>query len=307
MGFTNATSNTFPPTTLRPLYRIWRDWCIGDSLGYLNDNFLYLETLSNSLSSSKYDKTGGAINGNVTVIGTVDNNANLRLGDRGDNSFVHFHTNLSAIAWNKLVSAGDSAIIFSDGTKETGKLVIAPWSDREVGTQQGGAGIRIDSQGVVSIGAPGISYPGAAAYWSTVFGAGGAFGSNKVGFMWRLPSLYASVDNNLQWIISTSSDYRIKTNIQTFNSSLNEIKQLRPVKYDAITPEGEITNKNLTGLIAHEVQEIYPEVVLGTKDQVNEKGDPIYQTVNYAGLVPMLIKAVQELTAKVEELEAKLK
>lgn len=48
MGFTNASSNTFPPTTLQPLYRIWRDWCIGDSLGYLNDNFLYLETLINN-------------------------------------------------------------------------------------------------------------------------------------------------------------------------------------------------------------------------------------------------------------------
>lgn len=52
MGFTNATSNTFPPTTLQPLYRIWRDWCIGDSLGYMNDNFLYLETLINTLSSN---------------------------------------------------------------------------------------------------------------------------------------------------------------------------------------------------------------------------------------------------------------
>lgn len=52
MGFTNASSNTFPPTTLQPLYRIWRDWCIGDSLGYMNDNFLYLETLVNNLSAS---------------------------------------------------------------------------------------------------------------------------------------------------------------------------------------------------------------------------------------------------------------
>lgn len=52
MGFTNASNNTFPPTTLQPLYRIWRDWCIGDSLGYLNDNFLYLETLLSTLSSN---------------------------------------------------------------------------------------------------------------------------------------------------------------------------------------------------------------------------------------------------------------
>lgn len=52
MGFTNASSNAFPPATLQPLYRIWRDWCIGDSLGYMNDNFLYLETLINTLSSN---------------------------------------------------------------------------------------------------------------------------------------------------------------------------------------------------------------------------------------------------------------
>lgn len=51
MGFTNASSNTFPPTTLQPPYKIWKDWCIGDSLGYLNDNIAYLETLVNTLSS----------------------------------------------------------------------------------------------------------------------------------------------------------------------------------------------------------------------------------------------------------------
>jgi hypothetical protein len=51
MGFTNNTNNAFPPAVLQPLYRIWRDWCMGDSLGYLNDNFLYLDTTIRSLSS----------------------------------------------------------------------------------------------------------------------------------------------------------------------------------------------------------------------------------------------------------------
>jgi hypothetical protein len=66
MGFTNNTNNTFPPSPLQPLYRIWRDWCIGDSLGYLNDNFLYLETLINSVSASRGIVLQQAYNENST-------------------------------------------------------------------------------------------------------------------------------------------------------------------------------------------------------------------------------------------------
>ena len=53
-----------------------------------------------------------------------------------------------------------------------------------------------------------------------------------------------------------------------------------------------------TGVLAHELKELYPEYVSGQKD-----GERM-QTVNYAGLIPHLVSAIQALTKRVEELES---
>jgi len=81
----------------------------------------------------------------------------------------------------------------------------------------------------------------------------------------------------------TTSDYRIKENIQLLNNTYN-VDNLRPVAYFN-TKSG---NKDV-GLIAHELQEIYPELVTGEKDGEN------LQSVNYTGLIPILIKEIQDL------------
>jgi hypothetical protein len=53
------------------------------------------------------------------------------------------------------------------------------------------------------------------------------------------------------------------------------------------------------GLIAHELQEYYPYLVTGIKD------GPINQSVNYTGLIPVLIKEIQELKQRINLLENK--
>jgi hypothetical protein len=55
------------------------------------------------------------------------------------------------------------------------------------------------------------------------------------------------------------------------------------------------------GLIAHELQEVYPFLVNGTKD--NET----YQTINYMGLIALLIKETKELKQNVKELKERVK
>ncbi len=88
----------------------------------------------------------------------------------------------------------------------------------------------------------------------------------------------------------TSSDQRLKTNIQDSSYGLAEVLQLRSVKYDRNT-------NHEVGLIAQEVEAVLPEFV-GESDG--------YKTVNYGQMVSVLIKAVQELTAEVNALKAKL-
>ena len=92
-----------------------------------------------------------------------------------------------------------------------------------------------------------------------------------------------------------TSDYRIKENVIELDEDItNKIDLLRPVMYQ------NKLNKNIEfGFIAHELQNIFPELVKGNKD------DEEHQTVNYIGLLSILIKEVQELKNKIKTLTDK--
>ena len=63
----------------------------------------------------------------------------------------------------------------------------------------------------------------------------------------------------------------------------------------------------MDGFLAHELDEVLPYAVSGEKDALNEDGSIKVQQVDQSRIVPLLVRAVQELSAKVEELEKKLK
>lgn len=89
-----------------------------------------------------------------------------------------------------------------------------------------------------------------------------------------------------------TSDYRIKDGITTISGDMLLLDRLNPVHYT-----NRLTNRKDFGLIAHELQQYYPELVTGEKD-----GDE-YQSVNYTGLISILIKEIQVLKGRVAELE----
>ena len=90
---------------------------------------------------------------------------------------------------------------------------------------------------------------------------------------------------------ATSSDYRIKKNVVSLNET-NTIDNLRPVKYLQT-----LINKEQYGLIAHELQEHYPDLVVGEKDGED------WQRINYTGLIAILINEIKRLKGEVIELE----
>ena len=89
--------------------------------------------------------------------------------------------------------------------------------------------------------------------------------------------------------VNSTSDINLKKDIEVVGSSTEMLNQLRGVKFTWKENE----EKSL-GVIAQEVEVILPELVKG------EEGD---KSVNYSGLVGVLIEAVKELSARVEELE----
>jgi hypothetical protein len=100
---------------------------------------------------------------------------------------------------------------------------------------------------------------------------------------------------------NTSSDYRLKENVQPMQDALAVIGQLNPVTYT-----WKANGSDGQGFIAHELQAVVPDCVTGEKDAVDAEGNPQYQGVDTSFLVATLVKAVQELTAKVASLEAQL-
>ena len=91
---------------------------------------------------------------------------------------------------------------------------------------------------------------------------------------------------------NTSSDYRMKENVQPMTSSLSKVALLKPVTYKW---KEEFGGKDGQGFIAHELQEVFPEAVVWEKDAIDEKGDPKYQGVDTSFLVATLTAAIQEL------------
>jgi len=94
----------------------------------------------------------------------------------------------------------------------------------------------------------------------------------------------------------TYSDERLKQNIVDLPSQLNNITALRPVEFDYIASEG---GGHQIGFIAQEMQKIYP-------DAVSERADGMLTITGWDKTTAMLVKAIQELSAKVTALEAKV-
>jgi len=93
---------------------------------------------------------------------------------------------------------------------------------------------------------------------------------------------------------NTSSDYRLKQNVEPMVGGLAKLAALSPKTFEFKAEP----NVKVDGFIAHEVQAVVPQAVNGEKDGEEMQG------LDMSKLVPVLVAAVQELSAKVAALEA---
>ena len=120
---------------------------------------------------------------------------------------------------------------------------------------------------------------------------------------------------------NTSSDYRLKENVDYTWDATTRLKQLKPARFNFIAD----ADKTVDGFLAHEAQTVVPECVTGTKDAMTDEvlyvegdelpegkvvGDvkkasvPDMQGIDQSKLVPLLVKTIQELEARITALEA---
>ena len=120
---------------------------------------------------------------------------------------------------------------------------------------------------------------------------------------------------------ATSSDYRLKENVSYDFDATTRLKQLRPARFNFIAD----ADTTVDGFLAHEVSSIVPEAITGTHNEVevwkegeelpegvsvgdnklDENGNtiPKYQGIDQSKLVPLLVKTIQELEARITTLE----
>jgi hypothetical protein len=114
---------------------------------------------------------------------------------------------------------------------------------------------------------------------------------------------------------NTSSDYRLKENVTPMSGATAQTKLLKPCNFDWIA------GGNVNGFLAHELAEVVPEAVSGTKDAMMDeeyevtpatdteaavmgtRSVPDMQGIDQAKLVPLLTATIQELIARIEVLE----
>src|SRR6478609_3773477 len=98
--------------------------------------------------------------------------------------------------------------------------------------------------------------------------------------------------------VTAYSDARLKTNIRTISNALDQVARLRGVYFDWNNNPANAnkSSKNSLGLIAQEIQKVFPELVTTGVD-----GDTL--TVAYAPLVGLLVEAIKELRQEVGALK----
>ena len=100
---------------------------------------------------------------------------------------------------------------------------------------------------------------------------------------------------------ATSSDYRIKENVNYSFDATTDLKKLKPCKFNF----KDLSSETIVGFLAHEAAEVVPNSVVGEKDAVDSQGVIKPQSIDHSKIVPLLVKTIQELEARIATLESK--
>lgn len=153
---------------------------------------------------------------------------------------------------------------------------------------------------------------------------GNVYIEDKVGIKTTSPSYDLDVNGTIRCVsLTQTSDLGIKKDVKNLNKGLIDVTKLKGVTYKLKTAEelglskismasdtgmvdlpinsisAEVANKEYTGFIAQDVQAIFPELVSEGSDGV--------LSVNYIGLIPVLVEAIKQQQAQIEELKSLIK
>jgi hypothetical protein len=257
---------------------------------------------SNSATTLNSGASAMTLQTNGTTAVTIDTSQNVGIGTTSPAQ------KLDVYGYVKSSNASGNAAYFFGTTGNT-----YYYSDGSViATYTGGSErMRIDSSGNLLVGTTTLygkvtsEAPGANAtespFSANVTSATGVGSCNVLRSLRGGTQVGSITNTSTATAYNTSSDYRLKDNIVPMVGALNTVAQLNPVTY-----KWKVDGSDGQGFIAHELQEVAPDCVSGTKDAVDAEGKPVYQGVDTSFLVATLTAAIQELKAELDELKAKV-
>ena len=204
--------------------------------------------------------------------------------------------NVNSTAGGAINTTGGSGLVFYG---YTGAIGSETYTER----------MRIDASGNVCFSCTGLSTssaPNTSSSSVIEVGSGilktrGDGQPTRIQFYWGTTQVGSVIVSSTATSYVTSSDYRLKEDIAPMTGALDKVQQLKPVTY-----KWKADGSASQGFIAHELQAVVPECVVGTKDAVDAEGNPKYQGIDTSFLVATLTAAIQEQQVMIEELKAKV-
>jgi hypothetical protein len=245
--------------------------------------------------------TSAKLDTNIDIAGILDVQGNIRTTHSSGNRINIAHDGVNGSISNE----GGDFLLYANGSQA---MVMHTNSTERM---------RIDSSGNLLVGATTFDLIGSNITGFTAAGAGEAQLSRDGGvalklhrktntggileFFYNGATVVGSVSTNGSSVsYNTSSDYRLKENVTDITGATDRLKQLNPVRFNFIAD----ADTTVDGFLAHEVQDVVPEAITGSKDAVDADGNPVYQGIDQSKLVPLLVATIQELEARIAALEA---
>jgi len=220
----------------------------------------------------------------------------LRLGDAANNEDVMLRTYGDSVFMGGNIGIGNSSPavtgkgieIHNEGNDTTAAIRLA--ANNNTGTP----GQKFNSE---------IRYNGAAGWYQIVhYGSGDSAGTER----FRIDAGGDSYTND--GTISSISDIRVKKDVVDLVDGLESVNQLRPVtfKYNGFSSLAADDDEVKYGFIADEVQAVAPQYVKEHREEINGEMVDDFKSLSTGRMIPMMMNAIQELSAQVEALQAEI-
>lgn len=267
----------------------------GGDLRLLAINDARVANVPMEFAASRFEFLTGSVGIGMTPF-TGSTGYSLQIGGTSQ-TFISIHNNTTGNTVNDGFSLGnDASNVYLTNRENTPMIISTNNSER----------MRIGNQGYVFINTTSTHATNARLY---VGGANSAItgmaivNDNDSGTIYSMYVLNASnslvggiSNNGSSTTFHTSSDYRLKENVNYDWNGTEKLKQLKPAQFNFISNADE----TVEGFIAHETEGVAPYAVIGEKDSEKMQG------MDYGRITPILVKAIQEQQAIIEDLKSRI-